>query len=353
MNSEEINEDNSIGGAISIDSDDCDVSAMDVDEEEMIDDNEHHDTNNRQEEVIHELLDACEDEDEEDNRQNDNEFNKTPSYNDKHDMDVMEDEDYCIGALEISADDCGAPGRDDGVAFGGQKPAPTPSQWKEEPETALLVLMVAKAQRRLWARGMEEIKMIHHNLDDLVLSGTDNNILENHAWGKPFKAFKFLFGPESSLCELLCRELTGMTKKIYLQFIMTFFLSCQNQMNLALLEASPFINSSMLLDKNTYNRIWVEIGSFGGTRRQSPLWMSIETLVNKNLKALFLPGIVDESKMQLLMGLDDDKVYFNHQHSSVMMGLKATHHAKDNRKGMTLHTLAYSSMCCPVTVMFQ
>ena len=106
------------------------------------------------------------------------------------------------------------------------------------------------------------------------------------------------------------------------------------------------------MDTEVYNLLWARIGSLGGTRRQQPFWITVEELLNSNLKRLFLPG-ENGYRESYLIGLDDDKLHFNYNHSSKMNGLKAVHHTKDNRKGFTLHTAAYSAMCVPISVMFQ
>ena len=223
---------------------------------------------------------------------------------------------------------------------------PKLSQWKEEkPQEASVIVTIAKARRRLWAKAKEEIRIMKKNITDLP-------IIHDPTRSEIHKVFLFLFGPNGALCDTFCRELTGLEKKDYLRFLITYFTSCQNQMSLPLLHFSKVVNSEMLMEVDVYNLLWARIGALSGTRRKQAFWMSLEETTNSNLKCLFMSAD-DSVGDTYLIGLDDDKVHFNYRHSTDMNGLKNAVHVKDNRRGFTLHTAALSATCVPLSVMFQ
>jgi hypothetical protein len=57
-----------------------------------------------------------------------------------------------------------------------------------------------------------------------------------------------------------------------------------------------------------------------------------------------------QKDMVWLLGLDDNKLHYNHSASSDTDGLKKDHHAQDNRQGFTAHTCCFSATAVPIHV---
>ena len=224
---------------------------------------------------------------------------------------------------------------------------PKLSQWKEDDFLEdNMHLTFAKAHRRLWSRAKNEIKIAKKNISNLQVPGVEPTR------GEIQMIYQFLFGTKSLLCETLRRHLTVLPDEEYLQFMTTFMMSCKNQSSVPMMHFCQITQSDRLMPSNNYNLLWARIATLGGTMRQEPFWMTIEDVANTSFRSLFLDDN-HNSHNNYLIGLDDDKLHFHYSKSSTMNGLKCVRHVKDNRKGFTLHTAAFSALCVPVCVMFQ
>ena len=301
----------------------------------LIDDGDKDEDKLNEAEEINNLLAGC---DGDDNEKGDDE-NKNQQ--EDYDEQFIHDEDYYTGATDIMQNSIQAATNDKNSG------APALSDWVEHrPEESDIVLTVAKARRRLWQKAKEEIGILKENLEDL------RNNQKNPDKSDIYALYEFLFSTDSLLCETLCRYVTGFTKKDYLSFMVTFLMSCKSQTSVPILHYCQVTNSDELMPTKEYNHIWARLGAIGGSTRQEPLWMTIEEVANTSFKTLFLPG-KDSNKKTFLLGIDDDKLHFNYRRSSQMRGLKYVHHVKDNKRGFTLHTAAYSALCVPICVMYQ
>ena len=110
------------------------------------------------------------------------------------------------------------------------------------------------------------------------------------------------------------------------------------------------IKKEILMTLKKYNLLWTNIKQQSGTLKISQFWKALEETVNGQLKILFLS---DDESFPYLFGFDDDKLHFNYSSVTEMSGISKQHHVKDNRRGLTLHTCAYSATCVPVAVSFQ
>ena len=99
-----------------------------------------------------------------------------------------------------------------------------------------------------------------------------------------------------------------------------------------------------------YTKIWAKIRDQEGSLKELHFWKIIESAANQQLKQLFLSN---DENFSYLFGYDDDKIHFDYSSKTNFSGLSPQHHVKDNRKGLTLHTCAFSATCVPVTVHFQ
>ena len=222
---------------------------------------------------------------------------------------------------------------------------PPLSNWKEDKLFSTYIVTVAKSKRSMWDQAKKEIQMIKENISTLELPSD----VASMAASQLYKVYQTLLGSSSLLCSTFCRYLKISTID-YLHFMMTFFLSCKNQQSAANLHSSIEINNDILMPLQKYTGIWAAIRDLESSRRQTEFWLLVEEAVNQELRLLFLSS--DES-FPYLLGFDDDKVHFQYSSKTKMQGLSPQHHQKDNRRGLTLHTCAFSAACIPLTVSFQ
>ena len=222
---------------------------------------------------------------------------------------------------------------------------PPLSKWKELSLFNPIIVTVGKAKRNMWAQAMEEIKLIRQNVADLKLSLD----IISPAAPPMLKVYHTLFGPSSLLSINFCRQLQ-ITKTEFLHFLFTFYISCKNQLNVSTMHESMEINSNVLMSQKKYTAIWNDIKRQEGNTKQIEFWKIIEQTTNQQLRLLFMSS---DTNFPYLLGYDDDKIHFEYSTRTKMDGLSQQHHVKDNRKGLTLHTCAFSATCVPVSVSFQ
>ena len=208
-----------------------------------------------------------------------------------------------------------------------------------------IIITVGKARPNLWLQAIEEVNSIKSNIIEMKLPIDIASV----AASPLYKVYHNLFGSSSTLCLNLCRQLQ-LTKMDYLYFMFTFLLSCKNQQPVGMMHSSMEINSEMLMPLKKYTKIWNSIKEQEGNSKQIELWKILENAVNQQLKLLFMSS---DEQFSYLLGFDDDKLHFEHSKKTKMSGLGRQHHVKDNRKGLTLHTCAFSATCVPVAVSFQ
>ena len=234
---------------------------------------------------------------------------------------------------------------DNELHTGSSVNVPSLSKWKEVDLFEPITVTVGKAKRNIWVQAMEEIDLIKKNLSDLQLPMDVAGL----AASPLLKVYHTLFGASSLLCSNFCRQVKT-TKLHYLHFMFTYYLSCKNQQTVGSMHESMEINSDFLMPNKKYNKIWTDIKKQEGNTKQIEFWKILEDTTNRQLKLLFMSA---EKGFPYLLGFDDDKIHFDYSNKTKMNGLSKQHHVKDNRKGLTLHTCAFSATCVPVAVSFQ
>lgn len=232
-----------------------------------------------------------------------------------------------------------------GMTSTTQPSAPSLSKWEEIGLFNKIHVTVAKAKRSMWVQAMAEIDLIKKNVSELRLPMDVAGITASPL----HKLYHTLFGSSSVLSNIFCQQLQT-TKKEYLHFIFTFLLSCKNQQSAMTMHQSMEINTNILMSLSEYSTLWSKIKDQQGNIRQLEFWKLLEGTVNQQLKILFLSSA---AQFPYLLGYDDDKLHFEYSGRTMMGGLSQQHHVKDNRKGLTLHTCAFSATCVPVSVCFQ
>jgi hypothetical protein len=229
---------------------------------------------------------------------------------------------------------------------------PPLSKWKELASTQKIHITVAKARRRLWKQAKDEVEVFRKNVKDLRLGTSAPNQVEGDDLQR---VYHYLFGATSKLADIFLRNIDGLSKQDYLSFMLTYFMSCKYGHAVATLHNAPDeeFNSGALMPTAQYNGIWRKIAKLRATNREEAFWQELETTMNFLCRKLFMASKEDFPLFHYRIGLDDDKPHYAWTKHSDATAIKKVHHAKDNRRGFTVHTAAYSATDVPVGVVFQ
>ena len=110
------------------------------------------------------------------------------------------------------------------------------------------------------------------------------------------------------------------------------------------------IKKEYYMDAEEYNKIWSDISAMGSSFIHQTFWQEVEEAINTTIRELTVdlsPGVSH------LVAVDDDKVHYAWTLASKFDGLKCCHHAKDMRRGFTVHTAAYPGSQIPIGAYFQ
>jgi hypothetical protein len=226
---------------------------------------------------------------------------------------------------------------------------PPLSKWKELASTQKIHITVAKARRRLWKQAKDEVEVFRKNVKDLRLGTSAPNQVEGDDLQR---VYHYLFGATSKLADIFLRNIDGLSKQDYLSFMLTYFMSCKYGHAVATLHNAPDeeFNSGALMPTAQYNGIWRKIAKLRATNREEAFWQELETTMNFLCRKLFMASKEDFPLFHYRIGLDDDKPHYAWTKHSDATAIKKVHHAKDNRRGFTVHTAAYSATDVPVGV---
>ena len=191
-------------------------------------------------------------------------------------------------------------------------------------------MTIGKAKRVACNQGKAEIKLHKENVANINLPPdcpTPSAPIE--------KVYHFLFGSTSKLKDLFCDQLQLETED-YLLFLISFFKSCRYKMSVPNLHLSDDQIKNLMSTKK-YNSIWKRIVDLPRHAHGESFWQKVESQSNRIFEELFMsPESVDiegdeQNQFHYVIGLDDDKLHYNHTPKTVADGLKKGHHARDNR----------------------
>ena len=212
---------------------------------------------------------------------------------------------------------------------------PTASQWKElnTSESAVSVT-IGEANHVLWKQAQAEVEHVRHSVSS-ALGG--NNVSPSMS-----DLFNLIFGPRSEIGHLLEDKLEISSEELG-KMLGTFFLaSAFSSSKTQVFNKKSMLNIEGLASGKEYQEFWdkisscgvettqisKELGDLARARGSMPLWMDMQTAINRTCAKLF----IKDFRTEIRTILDDDKMYFNTSKKDTQ-GLKRTQHVKDNRKG--------------------
>ena len=183
---------------------------------------------------------------------------------------------------------------------------PSVDKWEDYLSTdnpTFVTINSSKAKQ--WNIAKSEIAHVRNRLKELI---SENDELPNRK-----EILFFLLGPESDVGMFLKKELE-LTNEDYLNFISTICVqSAYLVSSTELFDKASLLKGSLNIDEASYNKMWrvfaekkkVSQSSISTSRREQPIWASLEHLVNVVLREISITGRDGE----ISIALDDDKVW--------------------------------------------
>lgn len=228
--------------------------------------------------------------------------------------------------------------------------SPSLEQWKDlSSKDNATYVTIDQSKKKQWQLTKQEIRHVRErvmkmlniqNFDDVHTRDIVSHIL----------------GPESDVGLYLQDELV-LTKVEYLKFMSTLCTQAAYRISASsLYHSESLLNTSMLMEKKQYLSIWkllaekkkLKSSQISSGRRDSPIWMTIEDIVNKILQSIS----ISEREGEIPIALDDDKVWLAIMNckSDDLFNVKYTTHTQANRKGIILHTAVSTGANVPLGI---
>ncbi len=223
--------------------------------------------------------------------------------------------------------------------------APPQETWRDYlPGDNEAVITIDSAKDKQWTLAKEEITQIRSQMQTLL----DVSDYEDVTMGK---IVMFYLGPDSKPGRYMCNEL-NLSKMTYLKFMNTVFISAAYHLtSRQLFHDMSLLKAHTLMKEDKYNRVWRQMSEkrrlqrdeMSNSRREIPIWEGLETIVNEVLHAVS----VTRWAGQILIALDDDKVWMNISNSNAkdLFNIKYTHHVT--------YTAATSANTQPIAVAIE
>ena len=231
----------------------------------------------------------------------------------------------------------------------------TPPQetWRDFlPDKNEAVITMDSSKDLQWKLAKEEVKHIRKRMMDLLS-------IENFKEVQLKDIMMFCIGPQSKIGLFLQAEL-GLDELEYLQLMSTVCIqAAYRTTSIQLFHPESLLKNSTIISESAYNQIWKNMSEkkrlpptqISTSRRERPLWESLELITNELLRSI---SIV-EREGRISVALDDDKIWMRLSDSvgSDLFNLKYTTHVKANRKGIIAHTAVTTGVNMPLGITFE
>ena len=160
---------------------------------------------------------------------------------------------------------------------------PSAGQWKDmDPKNFPAVLKMDESKTHQWKLAKEEIRHIKKSVHDIL------NVNEGDEF--PFdRLVMHAIGPESEVGAFLCKEV-NLSHEQYIEFMSTLCIqSAYRVSSRELFSRHSLLKNHTTMTESDYNKIWKDMASLRKlprtemrtSRRQIPLWETLETKVNE------------------------------------------------------------------------
>lgn len=230
------------------------------------------------------------------------------------------------------------------------------SLWVDvDPTLVPAIFSIDDAKKNNWGLAKSEIKDLKKRVGELL--NKDLEIINTE--DIHHLILMKTLGPGSEIGQFLRKELELSTEK-YLKFMFTFFMQAAYRISVtALYDKQSLLKSFVPIEKEEYLEIWKLMSTkkkvpphmMRSTRCSTPLWQTLEAIVNAELKNIVIAG----REGRIAISLDDDKVWFANNTSNMtdLFDVKYTTHTQANRKGMVAHTAVTTGHMVPLNIAIE
>lgn len=218
------------------------------------------------------------------------------------------------------------------------------------------VITMDSAKKTLWQIARDEMIHVRKRMRELLRMEED---VEDGLSVTNRQILLFTIGPKSKIGDFLRDEL-DLDKETYLKFMSTACVQAAYRLStFQLFHAQSLLKDSIVMGEKEYVQIWKRIAekrklpnhAMSTSRREPPLWETLEKIVNDLLRSISIAG----RDGGISIALDDDKIWL--QLSSGMkvdlFDLKYTTHVQANRKGLNAHTAVSTGANVPLGIVFE
>lgn len=260
-----------------------------------------------------------------------------------HDLMYLDDTDYyheesILNDFLLS--------REDRAAF----LAPPAETWKDfkHDENEVFITMDASKDCQ-WKIAKEEIVHIRNRVMQLLGANDFDDVSLKHI-------VSLCVGCNSKMKKFFEEEV-HFDKEKYLKFMIVYCTAAAYRLSSSQMyhQQSLIKKDELPLSEIQYNEIWKDLAEerklsssaqMSSSRNETPLWESLEVVVNDLLRSISISqrnGIVS-------LSLDDDKIWamFTKSATGFKFNLKYTTHVKPNRKGIIAHTAVSTGLMFPL-----
>lgn len=232
--------------------------------------------------------------------------------------------------------------------------APSLEKWRDHsPIDFPTLVTMDEAKGKQWKLAKDEIMHIRKSVQKLV--GKEDSFKNVTKEDILF----LLLGPSSKVGRLLKIEL-ALTDEQYLKFISTICIQGGYHVSVhELFLPVSLLRDQVEMDEAEYNKIWLNFArskkisndSMSTSRRDQPVWASLELIVNEMFRTIAVAGREGE----ISIALDDDKIWLSQANAKVqdLFDLKYTTHTQANRKGIVGHTAITTGINFPLGIVFE
>lgn len=231
--------------------------------------------------------------------------------------------------------------------------APSLDKWRDHsPFDFPTFVTMDEAKTKQWKLAQKEIMHIRKSLQTLMGKDSFKDVTKEDI-------LFLLLGPSTEVARLLKKELALSDEK-YLKFLSTMCIQGGYHVSShELFLPVSLLKDKALMNEAEYNKIWLTFAenrrlssdTMSTSRREKPIWASLETLVNDILRTIAIAGRDGE----ISIALDDDKIWLSQANSKVkdLFGLKYTTHTQANRKGIVADTAVTTGITFPSGIVFE
>ena len=230
--------------------------------------------------------------------------------------------------------------------------APPQDNWRDFMPTENPAIITLDSSKQIqWDLAKAEIMHLRMRMAQLLGESEEDVVLPH--------IVEFFIGADSKIGKFLQDELE-LDKQKYLAFISTICgQSAYRMSSTQLFHRVLLLRDKMKITGLEYNRIWKDISikkkiprsQIATNRRASPLWESMEIIVNELLCSI----CVTQRTGRISISLDDDKIWMNLSKAGRddLFNIKYTTHVKPNRKGIIAHTAVSTGTLFPLGICFE